>query len=104
MFDQDGRSKPRPGRSNATGRPDYSDSTWGRMLKDPASLAELRNPHSDLALLFRRRFRVPFQLFELLLGWTSTWWRDEMKKGKLPLDSYFYSCYMSTLFFFFFVL
>lgn len=91
---------PRPGRSNATGRPDYSDTTWGRMLKDPASLSELRNPHSYLALLFRRRFRIPFQLFELLLSWTTNWWRGEMKKGDSSFYLiFFFAPYYSLLFF-----
>ena len=56
---------PRPGGSNAAGRTDYDDSTWARMLIDHA--ADLRNPRSLWARKFRRRFRLPFPIFLLLL-------------------------------------
>jgi hypothetical protein len=59
----DGRSLPRPGGSNADGRPDYWASPWGRMLTDQATM--LNDPTSPQSKVFRRRFRVPFPLFEL---------------------------------------
>jgi len=63
----DHRTLPRPGGSNAHGRPDYWESTWGRLLRD--NLEELRDPSSPLSKLFRLRFRVPFPLFERLDDW-----------------------------------
>lgn len=61
----------RPGGSNAKGRADYSMSTWAKMLRDDA--AELERPESSEAALFRRRFRVPYPVFKLLLEWTREW-------------------------------
>ena len=58
----DHRTLPRPGKSNRRGRPDYSQSTWGKMLE--RDLEQLRDPESDEAIIFRRRFRIPFGLFE----------------------------------------
>jgi hypothetical protein len=43
--------------------PNYSLSIWSKMLRDPA----LKSPGSKLARKFRRRFRVPYPLFLLLL-------------------------------------
>jgi hypothetical protein len=40
-------------------QPDYWTSVWGKMLTDP----EIENPHSLVARKFRRRFRVPYPLF-----------------------------------------
>ena len=54
--------KKRPGGSNATGRPDYSASLWGQMLQN--DLHDLRDPETERAKEFRRRFRIPFLLFE----------------------------------------
>lgn len=51
----DGRSLPRPGGSNAAGRPDYWQSPWGRMLTEKAE--ELNDPASPIAKTFRRRFQ-----------------------------------------------
>lgn len=44
--------------------PDYSQSVWAKMLKDPS----IKEPTSKTAKKFRRRFRVPFPLFELLVA------------------------------------
>ena len=43
-------------------RPDYWDSTWGRMLKKDKEKM-LDQPHCSEAKLFRRRFRVPPRIF-----------------------------------------
>ena len=56
----DHRTRPRPGKSNRSGRPVYSQSTWGRMME--RDLDRLRDPSSDEAKLFNRRFRIPFGL------------------------------------------
>jgi len=61
----------RPGGSNATGRTDYANSTWAKMLRDNAE--ELLKPESAMAKVFRRRFRVPYPIFVLLLRWTKDW-------------------------------
>ena len=45
-------------------RPQYWDSTWGRMLKDP----NLEDPNSRVAKLFRRRFRIPYSVFEFIVS------------------------------------
>ncbi len=42
----------------------YNESAWGRQLRDPA----IRNPLSTKGKLFRRRFRVPYPVFEEILG------------------------------------
>ena len=58
----DGRKRPRPGQ---VPRPDYKNSTWGKMLREESN--ELRIPGSTAANLFRRRFRLPYPLFEMLM-------------------------------------
>lgn len=55
-------------------RINYDETTWGVLLRDPS---RLRVPGSDDALLFRRRFRVPFAMFERLVQWTEAWWKDK---------------------------
>jgi len=52
---------PRPGGRNMHGSVEYSETTWGRMLREDH--AELVLPGSAAASLFRRRFRVPFRIF-----------------------------------------
>jgi hypothetical protein len=42
----------------------YNESAWGRLLRDPS----VRNPLSVKGKLFRRRFRVPFPVFEEILS------------------------------------
>ena len=51
----DGRSQPRPGKSNLHGRKDNCNSTWGRMLLDDKD--QLMKFDSAEAKLFRIRFR-----------------------------------------------
>lgn len=58
-------------------RVDYNETVWGKMLRDPS---RLRDPHSAEAILFRRRFRIPFAMFERLAGWTKKWWKDQRKR------------------------
>lgn len=88
----DGRTFPRHTRA----RPDYAESEWGRyafiyrkafikrsetqifvlrMLRD--NINELRIPGSDAANTFRKRFRLPFPVFEALLSWVMEWLREE---------------------------
>ena len=68
LFDKpDGRSSPRKRK-----RPvDYSETTWGRMLRDDTE--KLSDDSTPEARIFRLRFRVPFFLFLLLLDWTRSW-------------------------------
>jgi hypothetical protein len=42
----------------------YSESAWGRMLRNP----NIKDPTTVAGKLFRRRFRVPYPLFEDILG------------------------------------
>ena len=50
------------------GRPPYEMSCWGRMLVHPRT----KDPtDSKGGVLFRRRFRVPYPLFEILVEMTS---------------------------------
>ena len=76
----DHRTLPRPGKSNRTGRPLYSQSTWGRMME--RDIERLRDPSSDEAITFRRRFRIPFGLFEHILGWVRSWIAETRKRDK----------------------
>jgi hypothetical protein len=76
----DHRTLPRPGGSNATGRPKYSESTWGKMMQ--RDIDKLRDSSSPEARLFRRRFRVPFGLFELILSWMVSWVAQTRKSEK----------------------
>jgi hypothetical protein len=41
------------------------------MLRE--DIEELKKPGSRAALLFRKRFRVPFRIFESLVSWTNQW-------------------------------
>jgi hypothetical protein len=65
----DGRSLPRPGGSNAAGRPDYWQSPWGRMLTEQAE--QLKDPASPQAKVFRRRFRAPYLLADMYVKWAT---------------------------------
>jgi Plant transposon protein len=42
---------------------DYSKTTWGLLIRNPL----VKFPDNHLGKTFRRRFRVPFQLFEILV-------------------------------------
>ena len=64
LEDECGRKEKRPKTLNVGPRPDYMDSTWGKMLQDPT----IRNPHSRAAKLFRRRFRVPFPVYQWIVS------------------------------------
>lgn len=63
----DGRKRPR----RQAPRPDYKNSTWGKMLVD--DLVQLRIPGSTTTILFRRRFRLPHPLFEMLMVDVRIW-------------------------------
>ena len=67
---------PRPGGTNATGRKNYAESTWARMLRDQS--AQLKSHTSPESKVFRNRFRVPFAIFERLALWAKGW----HEKGK----------------------
>lgn len=54
-------TRPRPGGRNTHGSVNFSETTWGRMLREDH--AELALPGSAAASLFRRRFRIPFRIF-----------------------------------------
>ena len=43
-------------------RPDYDQSTWAIFMRDP----DIRDPTSAAGKLFRRRFRVPYPLYQRL--------------------------------------
>jgi hypothetical protein len=73
----DHRKLPRPGKTNKTGRPVYSESTWGRMME--RDIERLRDPKSDEAKVFMRRFRIAFGLFEHILGWVRCWVAETRK-------------------------
>ena len=75
----DHRTLPRPGKSNRTGRRKYSESTWGRMME--RDLERLRDPSSDEAIIFRRRFRISFGLFEYILTWVKSWVSETRKSN-----------------------
>ena len=66
----------RPGGTNATGRKNYEESTWARMLRDQS--AQLKSHTSPESKVFRNRFRVPFAIFERLALWAKGW----HEKGK----------------------
>lgn len=63
---------------------DYSSTKWGKLI----SHADTRNPTSWRGKLFRRRFRVPFPLFEevLLPLCREKNIFDEQRQGRIPLE------------------
>ena len=63
LEDECGPKSKRPKTLNVGPRPDYMDSIWGRMLQDPT----LRDHDSRAAKLFRRRFRVPFHMYQWII-------------------------------------
>ena len=69
-------------------RKDPWESTWGKMLLEEHDL--LLQPDSHEAVLFRKRFRAPFILFQSLVEWTSSWlhWSPTNPDGIKPTDSY----------------
>ena len=81
IFDNkvDGRTLPRPGRSNLNGRNNYESSCSGRMLK--LDELKLRDPTSEESRIFRLRFRIPFAMFELLLSWVNDWLQNTVRLG-----------------------
>ena len=63
-------TSPRPGgTNNKHGRPDYWDSTWGRMLQDP----NLQIVGSPLRKTFTRRFRMPYPVYKRIVHWAKGW-------------------------------
>ena len=45
-------------------------------------IERLRDPSSDEAIIFRRRFRISFGLFEHILGWVRSWVAETRKRDK----------------------
>lgn len=92
LLDDDQRQKikrarntgPRPGGTNEQGRPDYGESAWGRMLRDE----RLQDTASGAAILFRRRFRVPYAVFEAIVEKTKVWHEkndtDCARRSRIP--------------------
>jgi hypothetical protein len=60
---------PRKGSTNQTGRPDYWDSPWGIMLRDP-NLQKVGSPERKV---FTRRFRTPYPIYKHLVHWAKGW-------------------------------
>ena len=60
---------PRKGGTNQKGRPDYWDSPWGIMLRDP-NLQKVGSPERKA---FTRRFRTPYQIYKRLVHWAKGW-------------------------------
>ena len=69
-------------------RPDYEHSLWATMLTD----SQLQNPASRAGILFRRRFRVPYGLFRLIVdvatekNWMGTNEQNAAKRSAAPLE------------------
>ena len=74
-------------------RPDYHMSVWWRFIHRPG----VRDATHRLGKLFRRRFRVPFPIYEKLLtdlrndGWDKG--KDAAKRNSVPLEL----CILSSL-------
>jgi hypothetical protein len=60
---------PRKGGTNQKGRPDYWDSPWGIMLRDP-NLQKVGSPERKA---FTRRFRTPYPIYKRLVQWAKGW-------------------------------
>ena len=82
------RVRSRPGGSNANGRPDYGETTWGRMLRD--DVAELQDHTSAKAKIFRARFRLPYPVYLKLLEWVKIWHEknahDASGRDRIPTE------------------
>ena len=69
-------------------RPDYDASAWGVMLKDPA----LQDKDTKQYRSFRRRFRLPYPVFQLLVGlveergWFPKRTKDIAGRNCVPLE------------------
>lgn len=50
-------------------RPHYTQSCWYLMLQEPT----ISDPDSRIGKLFRRRFRVPYSIFQRLVGFATDW-------------------------------
>ena len=61
LYDYDGGGYPK--KRNTGRRINYWETSWRKMLKDP----ELDNPWSNQLKKFRRRFRVKYKLFLLIV-------------------------------------
>ena len=65
LLDRVRGKRSRPGAAGANGiRPDYTNSTWGRMLQDH----RISDPSSKQGKLFRRRFRLPYFVFQYIVS------------------------------------
>lgn len=70
-------------------RRDYWQSPWGLMLKDRV---RLRDPSTNVAKSFRRRFRIPFPVFEAIVAackagdWFPLGSVDACKRPAAPID------------------
>lgn len=61
-------------------RPDYSKSPWAIMLQNP----NIKDPDSSEGRHFRRRFRIPYPIYEILLELVRSrkWYSEGPKCGK----------------------
>ncbi|CAM9552279.1 unnamed protein product, partial [Laminaria digitata] len=72
-------------------RPDYGASVWGVMLETMRSLHQARQLHPACVIAegFRRRFRVPYEFFLLLVEVVKPWFgnvtRDVAKRDCVPV-------------------
>ena len=83
----DGRGKfsaARPGGGNgASGRPDYWDSCWGRLLKEKNE--QLEDLDSSESAVFRRRFRVPYPIFLKIVDAAKARFPEKQDAAKRPV-------------------
>jgi hypothetical protein len=79
-----GRTKRRRERLNVVRPVDFASTLWGQMIND----RQVSNPKAKMGKEFRRRFRLPFPLFEHLVELCDEYNIFELKKSsKIPTEA-----------------
>jgi hypothetical protein len=75
-------------------RPDYTQTSWWRLIHDP----EVKNENSRQHKYFRRRFRLPFALYEVLLNicYDRNWFPAHKRRNPNDENGIFHPAYKNA--------
>ena len=71
-------------RRNSKPRPDYRNAPWAKLLVENIAI---RDPDTSEGQLFRRRFRVPFPIFEIIVSIVrrEMWFREGGRRNGINI-------------------
>ena len=78
-------------RRNSKRRPDYQNSPWAKLLRESDAI---RDPETVEGGLFRRRFRVPYPIFEVIVQIVrrEMWFREESRRNGKKYFLFLFQC------------